>query len=426
MVADVEWVPSAVSALDEFCLSSSKAENRKVTPSTRSRFLKTVKQHNLSSKQLDVLICSFSQVEIEVILDNYPDSDQEHLLLLMGRNYKLACNQLHELLSKEEFLLWLDENSNLDVPPAIFSPTRSRDKHPFPVVSSALDAFVLCNCRPQVDRNLNVGKHPRSEEVLAKLTDVVMDRSSLPSTESSREYGVFKYSLGISEENPESKTWALGKDGHRSEQLHQTDIAFTPSILFICSGIAVMIVLSSYADQLGFAFQARETLVALAKQLQTMDFVIQNMGMGMLNIAKCFDPTQTQILQAVDSATYAQQLIDWGPISFELQQFIQNSNLSSISEKNSSDSSPIDAEKLAHNISILLIEYLFSLIANQSMASPLVLSSLPKFGPIVSCLLNQYGSIEVQNAIQYAQNATNSIVDAASIPVPTTSENACR
>ena len=411
--------PSAMSALIDFCLSLGRIDPDRATSQTRLLLIDAIQSFGLSSKQQELLI-SLPEAELAGIMSQLDSPDlYSQLMLLIEHTYRIANEKLVELLSQEQFLLWLD-NSQDSCCKSDRMPTNTgsyESKHPYPVVGSALDAFVLCNSQPQ----FTVAEQPKVQlgDILSKLVRVVKNRTD---RQEKKEHGVFRFAIGVSEKDQTWDTWASGKRGFFRQFLPNYGVAFTPSILFICVGIAVVIVLSTFASQLVFAIQARNTLLQLAQNFQALNFILANMIIGALNVAKCFDSTQVHQLQSMNTTSYFEQIADWEPVLSEVQRLVQNSNLTAFLQNGSS--SIEDEQQFVTTLSRIIVSSFPTFLANASSAE--ALASLPVFGPVFSCISTQVNTLEVQNSVSFAKLSIMSAANTTLVQISSSSNDTCR
>jgi hypothetical protein len=126
--------------------------------------------------------------------------------------------------------------------------------------------------------------------------------------------GTFKFALGLSEQRERWDAWANEETGIFHRIFHPKQTAFIPSILFICVGIAVMIILTNFVFQLALGVQSRNAINDIVSKSIDFNFIFQNMAIGSLNLATCIDSLQLKAMQNVKLNTYINQLTDWPPV----------------------------------------------------------------------------------------------------------------
>jgi hypothetical protein len=239
---------------------------------------------------------------------------------------------------------------------------------------------------------------------------------------------LFENALCVSDQQENWDTWAEG-----SRSMNATRHAFAPSILYICVGISIIIILSNFISQTSNALSTRDALAEMMVKLKDINFIFQNMAVGSLKLATCVDPVQLQQMKRVKVNTYANQLVDWAPISSGIESVTNAPDLTNIFKQNEVPSpQDIVSGKYLDDIKMRLIQALPSILQPliisilTNVSDPDSVSTLPVFGPTIGCLFKQYGSEEVQNFINFSLTTVNSQASKVQIQLPQTSADTCR
>jgi hypothetical protein len=351
------------------------------------------------SKMEKELLCSLSE---EDLLNLIKSPNEIDLREIVKDVYLVGRLQLAERLSNSAFLTWIDESSRLgaaDIPRA--------DKNPFPHESSALDAFHLSQKQCFVEKPLM--------RVPALQTNLVRRVRDRPGPKPLRGEGCFHLMLGVSEAREEWAAWAGDDKEKRAVHLNKAEsnnAAFVPSMLFICVGIATIIILTNFVQQTAVAVEVKGTLSDVVSKISTINDIFQSLAIACLNLATCVDPIQLKVMAGVKLATYSQQLVEWSPVATEITQV-----------KNQIFQDP-DPFTLLQDLPGIFLASFSAVLEN--VTRPEVLSTIPVYGPTLQCVFGQLGSNEVQTFLNKSTGATEQAVQRAKIRIATPSNDTCR
>lgn len=248
-------------------------------------------------------------------------------------------------------------------------------------------------------------------------------------------HGVFGLALGVSDRRERWEAWpdqGEGLRGRLARSLTAGDkVAFAPSLLFVCVGIATIIILSSFVGQVSLAISARDSLYDLLARLRSVNAVFRGLAIGGLNLASCADPVSLRAIQQTRLAAYLPQLADWEPVSLVLARAAESPELAAAvgapptldAVLNGSFFDDLRARLLAA-VPALVLSSALTLVTNVSQ--PEVLATLPVFGPTVGCLFTQFATPEVQSFVNSSLNTVKAETSRAVIRIPTASTDTCR
>ena len=232
-------------------------------------------------------------------------------------------------------------------------------KNPFTLENCALDAFFLSQCEPHAERK-SVSVWDLAAEMV-KLVKNIQSSYALETGESKR------FVLGLSESketwDEDLNTWTSNK----KVILFRNSLAFTPSILSICVGISVVIVLSNFVFQLSWAIENINVINDFVRIIKMMNFFVQ----GMANVASCIDPAQLKMIQTVGLSACIKQLTNWPPISSEILRMSHDLNIST----------NLSAGEFEMIKQYLLLPTLSNIVSNNTQ----ILYDLPLFGSTIQC-----------------------------------------
>jgi hypothetical protein len=222
--------------------------------------------------------------------------------------------------------------------------------------------------------------------------------------------------VGLSDQREQWDAWADSGSDKVKRPAARQPVAFVPSILFVCVGIATIIILSSYVAQVSFAVGTRDVLYGYAAQLRTAKDIFNNMALGTLNLASCVDPMGLRAMKEVALTDYLTQIQDWDPLAAELDRAKRNPELLAAAAKG-----PAALQALIPKIVLSSVQ---SILTN--LTQPDVLATLPVYGPTGACLYRQYGSQEVQNFVNSSLQSVSTENSKVTIRIPGESRDSCR
>ena len=235
--------------------------------------------------------------------------------------YHRGRQQLIGRLCDERFLAWLVEGLRLDA-----DRDRVSASNPFSFESSALDAFTLAQKAAQAACS---PARPSIDAPLVRARMVKDVQTGGEEGDGSCRKGVFKLAIGVSERRDAWATWADSPKG-LLQRFMVGQTAYVPSILFICVGIATVIILTNFVGMIAFGAASRDTINSYMDKLSDFSFIFQNMAIGSLNLASCIDPVQFKVIQTTTLANYLPQLASWDPVAYAIQQAMSNPDLASV------------------------------------------------------------------------------------------------
>jgi hypothetical protein len=423
---------SAIDALNEFCRMSGNMRHHRSTRDTRNKILEISETLELNFKHAEIL-CSMSEQELVEIVEKGTQTTASRLKERVVSIYNTRRTELVNRLSNPAFLQWLDTCAESGK----FHPESSKAEgesytrtecsaNKFSMESSALDSFHLS------ERGSHISK------ASAQISDVVSCFVLTARNQKKRKEagGLLETVLCVSNQNDRWDVWAGDDDKGISiffSRKKDQQLAFIPSILFICVGISVMIILTNFIYQFSSALETKTVIISTVDKLRDFNFIFQNLAIGSLNMAGCIDPVQLQKMNSVRLTTYAQELVEWPPVSSEIENAMQGPAVSgllnslvnpSVEDLVSGTFIPDLKARLKTELPAILFPALFSILVN--MTHPEVLSTLPVYGPTIGCLIKQLGSEEVQTFLNQSMSKVNSQASKAQIRISTTSTDTCR
>ena len=412
---------SAVAALHDFCRSCVVAQPGRAAEETRHAFLRAAEPFDICPRHLE-LICSASEDIVKALTAELDCSeDARSTVGAMVRSlYEAARPVLAARLLGEEFLTWLDSCAVDDV--------REIRSNSFSQESAALFIFCQSEFLPRPDSKLSVSA------AVAEMVRVAKDEDLRHSVERGELVGRV---LSVSRDRDCWATWATDPDDGFLARLlgkrgSDDEVAFTPSILFICVGISVMIILTNFVSQLSGALQSQGSLFSLVGTLTDVSSLLLNLALGGLDVAGCVDPVQLQQM-AVSPAVYAQDLAQWPPLAEGLNSALQDPTVQATllkaltptpEEIASGNAQSAAIASLQATLPGLLLPSIVRVLLG--LTSPSVVATLPVYGPLIQCLMVQSQSREVQNFLGQALSIVDAQTSQASKIHVSTSNDPCR
>lgn len=346
---------------------------------------------------------------------------------LVAQAYEKSRKELVTRLIDDKFLNWLDYNveqatvNQLQKYGISYDSSRYGSTNPFPAETVALSAFCLQHTPAERTAQPSAAQ---LQDLAAKFVEAVKSQS-----------GPFTSVIGVSEVREAWDAWAGGdQTGFLSRifpgKLHPEDRsegpAFLPSILFVCVGISLMIVLTIFVSQMALSIQTRDWLLSAASSMREANFAFMNLAVGALNVGSCIDPVALRQLLAVSPGSLAPQLAAWPPITSGVSSALEDPSLrpqilDTFAPLAYGGTITEDAQKqLVAAFSDTLIPALAASLANAS--DPSVLATLPVYGPLLACLVKQAHSQEVQAFLHLSLTAVNAKVNQGKTRVTTSSD----
>ena len=441
---------SAITALHYFCRALSATMPGRGAVEAQTRFLAVSSCLELTTQHSELLRCCLSEPELESLSQADPNTAKKDAMDTVIRVYRWGREHLITRLSAAQFLEWLDEGLVLDA-----TSLRTSSRNPYSLESSAVDAFYLSQ-----GGNQSKAQVVRVEDLKKRILNTVKTPSLVGAD--TAQQGIFTRALGVSSRREMWSEWAGQKKGLISRYRAAGETVFVPSILFICVGIAVVIVLSFYVQQIAMAISSRDVIVSLMEKLKDFNYIFQNMAVGSLNLATCVDPAQFKTMQRTQLKTFLPQLADWDPVSSEMERISQDPRLTSIVGSLASmiaglappsiptqdvilaDPGQVvtmlqDFQSNVQNLEVSLITFkdrlieilpdvlltsVFSVVTN--ITRPEVLSTMPVYGSTAGCLYKQFTTPEVQGFINSSLTTVNDQTSKAQVQIPTTVRDTCR
>jgi hypothetical protein len=420
--AERYFVP-ALNALHQYCRATAAAPGAKSGPATRARMLAAAPACGLGEKQAE-LLCCLPEAEAAALAGSAEaGTARKELMDRVDELYRQGRQELAARLASEQFLHWIDEGRCLDAEVG-----RARASNPFSAESAALDAFFL-SAHGGGSASTAVPAAPyRVSQVRAGM---VSDVKNGGGGQIRGRHGAFGRALGVSAQRERWEAWADDRKGLAHRLGMGDKVAFAPSLLFICVGIATIIILSSFVGQVSLAIATRDVLYDFIARLRNVNSIFQSMAIGTLNLASCADPVSFRAMQDTRLATYLPQLADWEPVSVVLQRAAESPDLAAALGDPPVLETLLDGSyfrdlkaRILATVPNLVLSSALTLVSNVSQ--PAVLATLPVYGPTVSCLFTQFGSPEVQSFLNNSISTVKAETSKVVIRVPTESTDTCR
>ena len=341
-----------------------------------------------------------------------PDLSASRVAELAADIYRSGRERLASLLTQATFLAWLDEGLGLDT-----EISRASARNPFSQESSALDAFRLSQPdeRPQPPT-----KTPAA--LLALMVRDVRDAGAgFPILKGGS--GALRHVLGVSDPRDGWGMWADRNGKQSVDRGHfGGTLAFTPSLLYICVGVSVAIVLSNFVYQLAFSLHTQGLIFYVTAQLRFFSLIFRSMVIAALDLSACLDPVLLSRAQSVGLDGFVRQLADWPALVSAVERADSlSANLTAAALRGeAADWAGNSSRSRSSALMGLLVHVLLS-VANRE-----ALLTLPIFGPSFGCVLDRLGSTEVQTLVNYTAALVTAETSRTRILLPKATVDSCR
>ena len=404
---------SAVRALHYHVRALATMLPNRATPTTRERLASTVE---LCPRHVEALGClteeRLSTLAVDGSDHDYCSNGGRKFRAIIAEIYDRGREELAGRLCDDSFLSWLEANAACG---GTLKDFKAKKMNPFSVETAALSEFHLAqtDTKPLPPAKAQPPLSERINSMVCKARDPGIRGDS-----GARALPTFV--LGISERREEWDVWA----GDAGGLLRRTATfflkkrgvdegkAFLPSILIVCVGISIAIILNSFVSQMSLALQSRNVLFSAIASMLDINFLFLNLAIGSLNLAGCTDPVQLRQMLDVSPASYTQDLANWPPLVSAVTRALSDPNVMAaltIAASQAVTSGGVGADvqaQLRESLAGALVPALAAAITNSS--SPSVLATLPVYGPLLGCLIQQGESPEVQVVLNRALAAVNS------------------
>jgi hypothetical protein len=397
---------SVMAALHDFCRAHGNALPDRAAPETRERFLSAFQASGVENKYLG-LLCSAPESDLMCLTAAATSSflDAENLAMnLVSKIYRRGRTELLARLSTSEFLNWLDDGMLLDSEHA-----RIASRNPFALESNALDSFRLSQCQEK----------PEAFDLDNIITSLVSDIQIGKSPALDKRKGILRKIIGLSREYKAWQVWANEDMTRVKNKNFGGNMSFTPSILYICVGISVTIIMSNYVYQLAYAVRTKDWLASVLATMLFFISVFENMATSFLGLATCIDPVLLDRMRGIEPEQYVQNLVNWPPLALQIEHALQHSNLTLAQ----SQSTRYTTNK-TQNPTAIVLDLFLSIIAN--ISQPEILSTLPIFGPALGCIYRQFNHPQIKAFINESVTAIVAETSRSQVRVSSASTDPCR
>ena len=315
--AETYWASTCAALRECARLSGNSLQNRS-SKAMRAEFRGFAADFGVPENVLTV-VCSMPQdklcetlKELRNNTDSVRDTCKRIALNILEDNRAkllslLADDNLREKLKEGEKFDWVDLSGQIHID------RRSR-KNEFSLVTSCLDAFHLDHFKSSTRNSQYL--EPASADMIvsclesktklshsdttkpphACLVKISMDAPHLPQYEQSRH---------LLEEKK-------AKDEYKEIE---NDVAFIPSILLICVGIATIIILLEFSSSIAVGFNLRGWVSSMIVILSDVQIFAGEFATATLELMSCIDADVVQTLQTLTPEQYATELQRWPPLA---------------------------------------------------------------------------------------------------------------